>query len=64
MAGQRPGRYPVKNARLWRELDAAAAPHAIEWRWVRGHSGNKGNERADALSRKGMAPYLNNGAGA
>lgn len=47
-------RQPVKNVDLWRALDEAASRHAVEWRWVRGHSGNRGNERADALSRKGM----------
>lgn len=43
-------RKPVKNVDLWRRLDAAAAPHKIDWRWVRGHAGNAGNERADALA--------------
>ena len=43
-------RKPVKNADLWRELDTLAAAHAIEWRWVRGHVGPPGNERADALA--------------
>ena len=42
---------PVKNADLWRELEAAAAPHKIAWRWVEGHSGHAENERADALAR-------------
>jgi ribonuclease HI len=42
---------PVKNADLWRELEAAAAPHVIAWRWVAGHSGHTENERADALAR-------------
>ena len=51
-------RKPVKNEDLWRRLDAAAKPHTIEWLWVRGHSGNKFNERADLLARNGMAPYL------
>ncbi len=49
---------PVKNEDLWRRLDAAAKPHRIEWLWVRGHAGNKFNERADLLARSGMAPYL------
>ncbi len=49
---------PVKNEDLWRRLEAAAKPHTIEWLWVRGHAGNKFNERADLLARKGMAPYL------
>jgi ribonuclease HI len=42
---------PVKNDDLWRALDAAMDGHAIEWRWVRGHSGHAENERADALAR-------------
>ena len=47
-------REPVKNADLWRVLDEAVARHEIEWRWVRGHSGHNGNERADALANKGV----------
>ena len=49
---------PVKNVDLWQELDAAQARHTIEWRWVRGHNGHVGNERADALANRGveMAP--------
>ena len=42
---------PVKNADLWRELEAQAARHDIEWRWVQGHSGHEENERVDALAR-------------
>jgi len=49
---------PVKNEDLWRRLDAAAARHEVDWRWVRGHSGHEMNERADALARQGMAPFL------
>jgi ribonuclease HI len=48
---------PVKNDDLWRRLDAAAAPHRIEWAWVKGHAGHPENERADALAREGMAPF-------
>ena len=46
---------PVKNADLWRRLDALAAEHNIEWKWVRGHAGHEGNERADALANRGVA---------
>ena len=46
---------PVKNVDLWRRLDALAAGHEIEWRWVKGHAGHPDNERADALARKGLA---------
>jgi len=41
---------PVKNMDLWRRLLDAAKPHDIDWRWVRGHSGNPMNERADELA--------------
>ena len=46
---------PVKNEDLWRRLDELAATHDIEWLWVRGHDGNPGNERADALANLGVA---------
>jgi len=42
---------PVKNDDLWRELEVAAAPHQVSWRWVEGHSGHPENDRADALAR-------------
>ena len=42
---------PVKNVDLWQRLEQAAAPHEIEWHWVRGHAGHPENERADALAR-------------
>ena len=45
---------PVKNDDLWRALDAAAARHRISWRWVKGHAGDPGNERADALANRGV----------
>ncbi|MGD9946157.1 MAG: ribonuclease HI [Burkholderiaceae bacterium] len=47
-------RKPVKNADLWRELEAQVARHQVQWRWVRGHSGHPGNERADALANRGV----------
>jgi ribonuclease HI len=46
---------PVKNAELWRRLDELAAGHEIEWVWVKGHAGDPGNERADALANLGVA---------
>jgi ribonuclease HI len=52
-------RKPVKNMDLWQRLDELIAGHKVEWRWVRGHSGHDLNERADALARQGMAPFLN-----
>ena len=45
---------PVKNADLWRRLDELAAQHDVQWHWVRGHSGDPGNERADALANRGV----------
>ena len=45
---------PVKNDDLWRLLDVAAARHQVEWRWVKGHAGDPGNERADALANRGV----------
>jgi ribonuclease HI len=44
----------VKNEDLWRRLDAAQAPHRIDWRWVKGHAGHEMNERADRLARSGL----------
>jgi ribonuclease HI len=41
----------VKNRDLWERLQAASARHRIDWRWVKGHSGDPGNERVDALAR-------------
>ncbi|MHA6288979.1 ribonuclease HI [Maricaulis sp. CAU 1757] len=46
---------PVKNEDLWRRLDELVAKHSIEWRWVKGHAGDPGNERADELAREGLA---------
>jgi ribonuclease HI len=45
---------PVKNADLWQALDSAQARHKVEWRWVRGHNGHPGNERADSLANRGV----------
>ena len=49
---------PVKNADLWQALDAAQARHQVEWRWVRGHNGHAGNERADQLANRGCASVM------
>jgi ribonuclease HI len=46
---------PVKNEDLWRRLDAARVPHKVTWRWIKGHAGHEGNERADALARAAIA---------
>ena len=41
---------PVKNAELWQQLLDAAAPHQVNWHWVKGHSGHAENDRVDALA--------------
>ena len=50
-------RKPVKNQDLWLRLDEARTRHRVGWRWVEGHAGHEGNERADELAREGMAPF-------
>jgi ribonuclease HI len=52
---------PVKNRDLWERLHAASQRHTIDWRWVKGHSGNPGNERVDVLARN-AAVRLRSGA--
>lgn len=47
-------RKPVKNKDLWQALDEAVARHDIDWRWVKGHDGNPGNEKADELANLGI----------
>lgn len=49
-------KQPVKNADLWQRLDAlvSSGGHKIEWKWVKGHAGDPGNERADALANRGV----------
>jgi ribonuclease HI len=45
---------PVKNQDLWQALEAALGRHRVEWHWVKGHSGNLDNERADQLAREAI----------
>jgi ribonuclease HI len=45
---------PVKNDDLWRRLTAAISRHEVSWKWVKGHAGDPGNERADELARRGI----------
>jgi ribonuclease HI len=45
---------PVKNIELWQKLDALVVSHDVQWHWVRGHTGDPGNERADALANRGV----------
>jgi len=47
-------RKPVMNSDLWQALDSAAARHQIKWHWVKGHSGDAGNEAADLLANRGI----------
>ena len=49
---------PVKNQELWQRLDALNAAHAVQWRWVKGHAGDPGNERADQLANRGVDSVL------
>ena len=49
-------KQPVKNVDLWQQLDALVntAGHRVQWRWVKGHAGDPGNERADSLANRGV----------
>jgi ribonuclease HI len=53
-------KQPVKNVDLWQTLDTLALQgvHTIDWRWVKGHAGDPGNERADALANRGVEMAL------
>ena len=52
-------RKPVKNQDLWIALDEAISRHDIQWKWVKGHDGNPGNEEADALANRGIDEMVN-----
>ena len=45
---------PVKNIELWKKLDELRDKHTIKWNWVKGHSGDPGNETADMLANRGI----------
>lgn len=51
---QNAAKKPVKNQDLWKTLDALSQRHNVDWRWVRGHAGHPGNERADQLANRGI----------
>jgi ribonuclease HI len=51
-------RKPVKNLDLWQALDAARVPHQVQWKWVKGHAGNAGNERVDQLANEAIDALL------
>ena len=50
----------VKNIELWKHLDTLASEHEIQWHWVRGHNGHKGNENVDLLANLAIDNYLSN----
>jgi ribonuclease HI len=50
---------PVKNQDLWQRLEQAASQHEVEWRWVRGHAGNRMNELCDRLAKQALKNGLN-----
>ena len=54
---------PLLNVDLLQALDAAAARHRVEWRWVKGHAGDRGNEQADALTNQAMDEVARGGDG-
>ena len=56
------GKQPVKNEELWRALLDAAAPHIVEWKWVKGHNGDPDNERVDRLASAAAAAMRRPGA--
>lgn len=51
---QTAAKKPVKNEDLWRRLDAATAPHQVDWNWVKGHAGDPLNERVDQIARNAI----------
>lgn len=55
-------RKPVKNIDLWQALEREIERHRIEWRWVRGHAGIPGNERADRLANEAIDAMLKRSA--
>lgn len=48
----------MKNVDLWTRLDTVAKPHRITWQWIRGHNGNPGNVRADALANRAARQHM------
>jgi ribonuclease HI len=48
----------VKNKELWQKLDQLISQHRVQWHWVKGHSGDEGNEIADLLANKGIDSIL------
>ncbi|PTY36692.1 ribonuclease HI [Saccharospirillum sp. MSK14-1] len=54
-------KQPVKNKDLWQRLDEQIGKHDVQWHWVKGHAGNEGNERADALANQGVDDIIKRG---
>ncbi|MFG1498304.1 ribonuclease HI [Saccharospirillum sp. HFRX-1] len=54
-------KQPVKNKDLWQRLDEQIGKHEVQWHWVKGHAGNEGNERADALANQGVDDIIKRG---
>ena len=54
------GKNPVKNVDLWQLLDAQTGEHDVTWHWVKGHDGDRENERADLLARRGIPEPADN----
>lgn len=52
----RSGTKRIENLDLWQRIDELMSVHKVKWEWVRGHSGNPGNERADMLANRGLSP--------
>ncbi|MDX8412863.1 MAG: ribonuclease HI [Mariprofundales bacterium] len=50
----------VANQELWQQLDTLATVHQVKWQWIKGHAGHEGNERADALARRGIPKAIKN----
>ncbi|WP_455478594.1 ribonuclease HI [Bartonella sp. B10] len=52
----------VKNIELWQNLESACSRHIVRWHWIKGHAGHPDNERADALARRAITEYRENGS--
>jgi ribonuclease HI len=51
----------IENLSLWKEVDALAQAHDIDWQWVRGHNKHPQNEYADHLATKAARDQSNSG---
>lgn len=55
---QTAAKKPVVNKDLWVQLDLLRNKHQVDWRWVKGHAGNPGNEKADMLANEAIQEFL------